>query len=255
MTEIFGQVYAPAYDMLYRDKDYDGEIDLLSRVFRQYRTQPVKTILDLGCGTGNHTLRLAARGYEVVGIDRSPEMLAEADRKAHEQGVTAHFQQADIRNVSLRKTFDAVLMMFAVLGYQTDEADVRRVMRSARQHMHPDGLLLFDVWHGPAVLAQRPEERVRTIEQDGSTWVRRSSGRLDEQQHCCRVEFHLRHMQDGKTLEETEECHTMRYFFREEIVLFLKDSGFQLLRLGAFPEFDRDPDHTTWNVMAVAIAR
>lgn len=255
MTQVFGQVYAPAYDMLYRDKDYDGEIDLLSRVFRQYRTQPVKTILDLGCGTGNHTLRLAAKGYEVVGVDRSPEMLTEADRKAREQRITVQFQEADIRNVSLRKTFDAVLMMFAVLGYQTEEADLKSVLRSTRQHMHPDGLLLFDVWYGPAVLAQGPGERIRTIEQDGSTWVRRSTGRLNEQQHCCRVDFNLRHMQNGRMLEETDECHTMRYFFREEIELFLKDSGFQLLRLGAFPEFDRDPDHTTWNIMAVAAAR
>ena len=255
MTQLFGQIYAPAYDVLYRDKDYDGEVELLGRVFRQYGPQPVRTVLDLGCGTGNHALRLAARGYEVVGVDRSPKMLAEADRKAREQGVTAHFQQADIRDVGLRERFDAVLMMFAVLGYQTEETDVRSVLRAARHHMHPDGLLVLDVWYGPAVLAQGPGERVRTIEQAGSTWVRRSSGKLDEQHHCCRVDFNLMHMRDGKMLEETDECHTMRYFFRDEIELFLKDSGFRLLRLGAFPEFDREPDHTTWNVMAVAVAR
>jgi hypothetical protein len=47
MTEIFGQVYAPAYDVLYRDKDYDGEIELLRGVFRRYAAQPVRSVLDL----------------------------------------------------------------------------------------------------------------------------------------------------------------------------------------------------------------
>lgn len=254
MTELFGQVYAPAYDMLYRDKDYEGEVQLISRIFSQYAARPVRTVLDFGCGTGNHALRLAAQGYEVIGIDRSPEMLAEAGRKALEQRIAVQFQQADIRTVRLNKTYDAVLMMFAVLGYQTDEADLRSVLRGARQHMHPGSLLVFDVWYAPAVLAQQPEERIRTIEQDGSTWVRRASGKLDVQHHCCQVDFNLKHMRDGKILEETDECHTMRYYFREEIELFLKDSGFLLQRMGTFPDFDREPDRTTWNVMAVAAA-
>lgn len=254
MTEVFGQIYAPAYDVLYREKDYAGEIELLSRVFRQYAAQPVRTVLDLGCGTGNHALRLAANGYQVVGVDRSSEMLAVAEQKAREQAVSLRFQQADIRHVELGETFDAVLMMFAVLGYQLEDADVRSVLRTARRHVRPNGFLVFDIWYGPAVLAQGPQERVRTIEQAGSTWVRTSSGRLDARRHCCHVDFHLRHMQGGSMIEETRENHTVRYFFPEEIERFLSDSGFHLLRLGAFPAFDREPDHTTWNVMAVAVA-
>jgi len=254
MTQVFGQVYAPAYDVLYRDKDYDGEIELVGQIFQQYAARPVRTVLDLGCGTGNHALRLAARGYQVFGVDRSPEMLAEADRKARDQKGHSRFQLADVRDIELGETFDAALMMFAVLSYQREDDDVRSVLCAARRHVRPHGLLLFDVWHGPAVLAQGPQERVRTIEHAGSTWMRTSSGRLDAKRHCCQVDFHLRHLQEGSMLEETHECHTMRYFFREELGLFLNESGFRLLRLGAFPEFDREPDHTTWNVMAVAVA-
>ena len=254
MTEVFGKVYAPAYDMLYREKDYAGEVELLSHVFRQYAPQSVRTLLDLGCGTGNHALRLAASGYQVVGVDRSSEMLSVAEQKAREQNLAVQFHQADIRNVELGKTCDAVLMLFAVLGYQTENDDIKSVLQTARRHLRSDGLLVFDVWYGPAVVAQGPQERVRTIEDAGSTWVRTSSGRLDAQRNCCEVDFHLRHMQAGRMLEETNECHTMRYFFPDEIDQFLNDSGFRLLRLGAFPAFNREPDHTTWNVMAVAVA-
>ena len=55
-------------------------------------------------------------------------------------------------------------------------------------------------------------------------------------------------------MAETEESHKMRYFFPLELELFLKCAGFKLIRLGAFPEFDRDPDETTWNVLGVARA-
>jgi SAM-dependent methyltransferase len=156
--------------------------------------------------------------------------------------------------MELAESFDAALMMFAVLGYQVEEAHIRNVLRAARRHVRPDGLLVFDVWHGAAVLAQGPEERIRTVERAGGTWVRTSSGRVDAQRHACLVDFHLRHVQAGRTLEEARECHTMRYFFPEELDLLLRESGFRLLRLGAFPAFDREPDHTTWNVMAVAVA-
>jgi hypothetical protein len=113
---------------------------------------------------------------------------------------------------------------------------------------------VFDVWYGPAVLAQGPRERVCTIENAGSTWVRTSSGRLDALRHRCHVDFNLRHIHSGRMFEETKESHTIRYFFPDEIEVFLASSGFRLLRLGAFPAFDREPDQTTWNVMAVAVA-
>jgi SAM-dependent methyltransferase len=254
MTQVFGQVYAPAYDVLYRDKDYDGEIELLGRVFRRYATNHVQTVLDLGCGTGNHALRLSASGYTVVGVDRSSEMLAVAEQKAREQAVGLRVHQADIRDVNLGKTFDAVLMMFAVLGYQIEDEDVKGALRAARSHLRPGGLLVFDVWYGPAVVAQGTQERVRTMEDADSKWVRTSSGRLDTLRHQCHVDFHLKRMHGGSTIEETTERHTVRYFFPQEMESLLDVSGFRLLRLGAFPEFDREPDQTTWNVMAVAAA-
>ena len=252
MTEVFGQVYAALYDMLYGEKDYDGETELLTRVFQRYARQSMKTVLDLGCGTGNHAVRLASRGYEVTGVDSSKEMLAVANRKTNAQSSTLRFLHGDIRNLDLRATVDAVLMMFAVLGYQSEDADILGTLRSARRHLRADGLLIFDVWYGPAVLAQGPEERSRTAKHGGTTWLRTSSGKLDIQRSLCHVTFHLQQMQSDVALAETTETHTVRYFFPEEITRFLHLTGFRLLRLGAFPAFDRLPHDGTWNVMAVA---
>lgn len=254
MSNVFGATYSQVYDALYQDKDYLAECDLLEQIFRRYSRQPIRTILDLGCGTGNHAIPLATRGYSVVGVDYAQEMLNLARVKAQQQGLLVSFHQADIRKVHLEQRFDANLMMFAVLGYQLENADVLAVLRVAREHLHQDGLLVADVWYGPAVLIQRPEDRTRVICGEKGAVTRTSSGELDIRRHTCKVHFHIQQINEHQVIAETEEVHLMRFFFPRELELFLEISGFQLLRLGAFPEFDREPDENTWNVMVVAKA-
>ena len=254
VKQVFGSTYAAGYDALYQEKDYDGEVDLLDGIFRRYARRPVRDVLDLGCGTGNHALRLAAKGYRLLGIDRSMDMLEVAQHKSPGQLQNVRFEQADIRRLNLSARLDAVLMMFGVLGYQLEDADVLDALRGARRHLRPDGLLVFDVWYGPAVLAQGTQERVRTIRQNGTIWKRKSSGTLEPKRNLCHVEFDLQRMEGGRVLTETKECHAVRYFFPEEIGRFLDSTGFRLLRLGAFPAIHNQPSDGTWNVMAVAAA-
>jgi hypothetical protein len=79
-------------------------------------------------------------------------------------------------------------------------------------------------------------------------------GQLDVRHHLCKVSYHLWMLEGDRLRGETEDTHVMRYFFPLEFNLFLEYYGFALIRLGAFPEFDRDPDETTWNVCGVARA-
>ena len=251
MSTVFGAGYAAAYDALYRDKDYEAECDLVERLAREHGAASVHRVLDLGCGTGGHALVLADRGYEVVGVDRSEEMLALARRKA--AGKSVSFRQGDIRSVELGERFDLVVMMFAVLGYLGGDEDVRAALATARRHFRPSGLLVFDVWYGPAVVAQRPSARLKDVEVPGGRILRRSSGELDEARRLCTVRFQVVEERDGAR-RETEEEHLMRYFSRTDLERLLAEAGLDLLMLSAFPDVDRAPDETTWNVVGVARA-
>jgi len=256
VSEPFGSIYADCYDALYREKDYEAECDLIERLFKTYGDGQIKNVLDLGCGTGNHALPLSMRGFEVIGIDRSESMLAQARKKAAQSlpAVRDAFCKADIHSVDLGRQFDAALLMFAVLGYQLENADVMAALRTARRHLRSGGLLLFDVWYGPAVLFQRPSERVKIIPTSDGKILRVSSSELDTRGHTCTVRFHVWKFAAERLLSETEEEHTVRYFFPLELELFLESTGFNPVRLAAFPEFQRDADEKTWNVLAVARA-
>jgi hypothetical protein len=156
--------------------------------------------------------------------------------------------------VDVGRRFDAALMMFAVLGYQLANEDVIAALRAARRHLDPGGLFLFDVWYGPAVLFQRPSERVKIIPTSTGKILRVSSSTLATNHHACVVRYHVWTFAADRLLSETEEEHTVRYFFPLELKLFLEATGFTPVRLGAFPEFDRDPNEHTWNVLCVARA-
>lgn len=255
MSNVFGQEYANVYDTLYRDKDYDGEVALLQRIFRQYSPRDVRRVLDLGCGTGNHSLRLAKLGYEVAGVDQSAEMLALAEAKTREQNVRVALHHSRITEFRSPEQFDAALLMFAVLGYHTSNADVLGALQTARRQLVTGGLLVFDVWYGPAVLAQRPGERVRVLDHASGTTIRATQATLDTRSHTCRVDYRVWELAGDRVAGRTAESHLMRFFFPQELMLLLQMTGFELVRFGAFPDLDQEPGDLTWNVMVVASAK
>lgn len=252
---VFGAVYADQYDLFYQEKDYAAECDVIERVFGAHGAGAVRRVLDLGCGTGNHSIPLGQRGYEVLGVDRSEAMLAHAQRKAAEIGeAPVRFTRADITTYRGEERFDAALMMFAVLGYQLENAAVLGALASARHGLRPGALLIFDVWYGPAVLTQRPAERLKVYQVPGGQVLRAASGVLDSAHDVCTVNLEVWRLQGDRVADHTAESHQMRYFFPGELELFLSVSGFSLVHLSAFPELDRPADESTWNVLGVARA-
>jgi SAM-dependent methyltransferase len=253
VTPVFGDAYARVYPSLYAEKDYDAECDVVERVLAQHARGRIETILDLGCGTGGHAIPLASRGFAVTGVDVAPAMLERARSRAAAHGAAVDFHEADLRTLDLDRRADAVLMLFAVLGYQTTNDDLLAALRTARRHVADDGLLLFDVWFGPAVLMERPETRTKEVPVDGGgTVIRTASSSLEPLRDVCTVAFRVTRVENGQTVEEFEEAHAMRYFFAPELELVLGLAGFELVHLSAFPDIDRPADESTWNVLVGA---
>ncbi len=216
---VFGH-YSTYYNLLYKDKDYSGEADYTHRLIQKYRPD-AKTILDLGCGTGRHDIILSQKGYAVTGVDLSEEMLAVAHASVDSPSPAPQpsFQQGDIRTVRLGKTFDVVVSLFHVMSYQIDNKDLEAAFFTAREHLNPGGVFLFDCWYGPAVLTDKPAVRVKKFE-DASVEIVRIA-RPDMHVNLNRVDVNYEVLVIDKATKKTNtffETHKMRYLFQPEII-------------------------------------
>ncbi len=246
--------YAEFYDMLYRNKDYTAECDFLESIFRQHGKKSINKILDTGCGTGGHAFSLSQRGYTITGVDFSDDMLKIAKEKAQASNLDVQFKKEDIRNFNLKSLFDAVISMFAVIGYQTENEDVVNVFRNIRKHLNPSGLFVFDFWFGPAVLTLKPSDRMKTIQEENYSIIRFASPKIDILKQWVEVKYTILKIHDNSALSKTNETHIMRYFYPQEIDYLLKANGFELIKLCPFLELDRLPSEQDWNVTAIARA-
>ena len=242
MSDTFGAAYAQQYDLLYQDKNYDAEVELLERLFRAHGLNGT-TVLDLGCGTGQHAIRLARRGYEVTGVDRSNEMLriarVKAEQSLDELSPQPSFVEGDVTSVRLGGApFDAALMMFAVLGYQVTNEAVRAALHTVRTHLRPDSLFVCDVWYGPAVLSVRPSERTKVVDAPGGQIIRSVRTQLDSFAHRADVDYRVWRLKDKEVIAEMHETHAMRFFFPQELALLFESAGLLLLDLRAFLRSD-----------------
>src|SRR2546426_1103823 len=121
---------AEYYDVLHDGVDYPAECNLLERVFSRFLGGRPVTILDLGCGTGNHALELASRGYQVTGINASPGMVRVARKKARGR-TKATFVKGDMRRFDLGHTFDAAMCLDGAFTHLLTDRDLLAHLRKA----------------------------------------------------------------------------------------------------------------------------
>jgi len=247
----FSEEYSNIYDILYYDKNYEKECEFIEALFRKYNYQP-RTILDLGCGTGGHAVILAKRGYEVTGVDRSSAMLEIARKKAKGEGLNIKFIKGDITCISFDEKFDAVISMFAVMSYQTSNSAIASVCKLVKESLGPEGLFMFDCWHGPAVLSDRPTHRIKEINLNNrERIIRFTQPEFDIINHIVKVNFRVLKL-SGNTFEEINETHPMRFLFPQETKYFLEVAGFKKVDFYPFLESDREITEKDWNMMVVA---
>ena len=250
--------YAQYYDLLYKDKDYEREAKYVAAVLRIYRTH-TKTILDLGCGTGMHATTLARDGYFVHGIDYSADMIKEATQRLQslpaEETNGLEFQHGDIRTIRIAKKFDAVISLFHVISYQNDNDDILKTFTTARKHLDPDGLFVFDCWYGPTVLTDRPTSRTKHFKNETYNIVRQASAGLRPNDNVVEINYTFSVTDNAqRVVDEFQERHSMRYFFKPEIEVFLSIADFDMLQCYKWLTTD-EPGLDSWYVMVLAKAK
>ena len=156
--------------------------------------------------------------------------------------------------VDLGQQFDTVLMMFAVLGYQLTNGDVLAALHTVRRHLKSAGTFICDIWYGPAVLAIRPSDRIKVIPTPDGKVIRAASSTLDVYRHLCEVRYHIWRLKGQQVLSEDEEVHHVRYFFPQELALFMAQAQLELVDTRAFTDLQSPSTEDTWNILVIGKA-
>jgi len=208
---------AAYYDALTEDVDYIALADRYERMFQGVARRP-EIVLDLACGTGTLTRLFAQRGYQMIGVDGSAEMLSEAAEKT-EGGEILYLHQS-LTELDLYGTVDAVISSLDSLNYLPPE-DVTETLRRVFLFLAPGGVFAFDA-HTPEKLMGLDGE-LFCDERDNLVCLWRCS--FDEGERACYYEFDL-FERTGDLWRRSRETHVQYAYTAEEIQTRLEQAGF-----------------------------
>ena len=134
---------AHVYDKLNKDIDYKAWADFIEKCFEKYLPQKPSIVLDLACGTGSMTVALSSRGYDMIGVDMSEDMLSEASIRSEGRGILYLLQ--DMRSFELYGTVGAVVCCLDSVNYLLSEKDISKCFANVHNYLDPDGLFVFDM--------------------------------------------------------------------------------------------------------------
>ena len=228
--------YAHKYDEECYVHGTIGECDFIEQEINHYKNLK---IIDIGCGTGRHSIELAKRGYQITGIDLSESQLARAREKAKEAGVTIDFQKHDARTLPFDSEFDLAIMLceggFSLM--ETDEMNFE-ILKNATKALKDNGKFIFTTLNGLFPLFHSVKEFYESAAQEGNS-------------ACKNCSFDLMTFRDHNTVAFEDDAGNKkeltcneRYYVPSELTWLLKTLGFKKIdifgvKLGAYSRNDK----------------
>ncbi|MGE5805032.1 MAG: class I SAM-dependent methyltransferase [Ignavibacteria bacterium] len=234
--EALFENYAEKYD---RESFTQGTIGECDFIEKEINFNKNLKILDIGCGTGRHSIELAKRGYKITGIDLSNSQLKRAREKASEQNVVIDFQKQDARNLPFYRKFDLAIMLceggFSLM--ETDEMNFE-ILKSAAKALKPDGKFIFTTLNGLFPLFHSVKDFINSQTVEGNSSSQNNSFNLMEFR-----DYNITTFEDDSGNKKELHCNE-RFYVPSEITWLLKSLNFRTIdifgaKLGAFSRNDK----------------
>ncbi|MBN2079146.1 MAG: methyltransferase domain-containing protein [Spirochaetes bacterium] len=215
--------------------------------------RPGASLLDLGCGTGEHLDLLSRKGLRCTGIDDSDEMLAIA--RSRFPGA-AEFIMQNMAEIDYENDFDLVISLFGSFNYIIHDADVEAMLSRIGRALKPGGGGVLEIWNAPPINRIREKEigPVSTTLFEGSTIGRERGFAMRGDTDKTVVEVHYRYRIEGpEGLKTLRDRHVMRAFTPDEITRFIVAAGLSLSRV--YANFLSEPYEENSNRMVVVFTK
>lgn len=238
--------FAEVYDLFMEDVDYNSWCGYIEDIFDLYGVKPLR-ILDTACGTGNITIPMAARGYELCGLDQSCNMLSIAESKAREAKQKIRFLNQDMTRMELREKYHAVLCMCDGVNYILSEDCLKSYFDSVYKSMENNGLFIFDI-SSYNKLRYTVGNNTFHDEKNNSHYIWNNN--FDEASDTVEMEL-IFFVPKGSLYRKFEEHHVQKAYKNDYLTGLLKSSGFESIRI--FDGFSfNEPDENSERIFFVA---
>ncbi|WP_077736396.1 class I SAM-dependent DNA methyltransferase [Bacillus sonorensis] len=233
--------FSGIYDSLMAHAPYDQWVEWVENALSEKRKEDIR-ILDLACGTGEISVRLAEKGYDVTGVDFSEDMLSQAQQKAADRRLEIQFLQQDMRELGgFGRAFDAVVICCDSLNYLPDEKGVFATFKNVFSLLKDGGLLLFDVHSVYKMDVVFPGSTYADQDEAISVIWQSYAG---EEAHSVMHDLTF-FVESGGVYERFDESHEQRTFETEVYIRLLEKAGFDIQKItadfsGLEPEADTE---------------
>jgi SAM-dependent methyltransferase len=245
--------FARLYDLMEADKFSKKMVDYTYRLLGRFRRRP-KSILELCCGTGTAAAMFASQGFEVTGLDGSPEMIKAARAKAKKLKLPIKFFYQRLPNFKIIKnkkgdyrSFDLVTCFYDSLNYILKKEDLKKTFAAVNHHLNDDGLFIFDM-NTRHALQTLWGDKVYAGSHSGMAWIWQSIYYNKAAIADLRTIFFIK---QGKQWDMFDEIHSEKAYPNSTIKSLLNQTGFEILGFYGCFRFRRPP-HTSNRIAVVA---
>ena len=227
--------FAQVYDLFMDNIDYEGWAEYVTDRLREYEITD-GLVLELGCGTGTMTGLLAGKGYDMIGVDNSEEMLGEAMEKRAESGHEILYLEQDMREFELYGTVRAIVSVCDCMNYILEPEDLTEVFRLVNNYLDPGGVFIFDM---------NTEYKYREImgdstiaeDRDDSSFI--WDNQYDEEEQINIYDLSIFVREDGDLFRKYHETHYQRAYSLEEVKSAIHEAGMEFV--AAYDAFTKNP--------------
>ena len=223
---------AASYDRLTNDVDYEATVEFYMEILRREGLKP-RTVVDLACGTGSVTKILAEKGFDVIGVDLSEEMLTEAFQKVQDMGNPPRFVCQPLQELWLPRGVDMAVCALDSLDYITNPNDCAEAICRTYKALNPGGIFIFDV-NTPEKL-RAMDGQIFLDEDDDVYCVWR--GEFDEETNICSYAMDL-FQRSGDVWQRSYEEHCEYAYSEVQLRAYLKAAGFTHIEVYADRKFE-----------------